>query len=297
MSYLTEGELVARRRAGRRRARRRRLAAVASLAALVVVVVGAIVLGGNSTSQRGAQPTHASAGAAAPNGTAATSNRSASAAAPAHRLPAIAPARPGPAHVIFQGPARPEVALTFDDGFCAACVARIVHTLAATGAHATIFPNGVYSRSWEPQAATIRRLVAAGALTIGNHTFLHHDAQLESSTAFETDLAHDETWIERTFGVTARPFFRPPYGAYNQNALQIAGKQGYTKVLIWSGTVADSSPRTVGYILGAIRHWAKPGAIILMHGNYPATSIALPQIVDILRARGLRPVTLAEMLG
>jgi peptidoglycan/xylan/chitin deacetylase (PgdA/CDA1 family) len=294
MSYLSEGELVARRRAGRRRARRRRLAAVAGLAALVVGVVGAIVLGGNSTGQRGAQPTHASASASTPTGTAAgASHRS----TPAVQLPAIAPASPGAAHIIYQGPARPEIALTFDDGFCAACVARIVHTLAATGAHATIFPNGVYSRSWEPQAATIRRLVAAGALTIGNHTFLHHDAQLESSTAFETDLAHDETWIERTFGVTARPFFRPPYGAYNQNALQIAGKQGYTKVLIWSGTVADSSPRTVGYILGAIRHWAKPGAIILMHGNYPATSIALPQIVDILRARGLRPVTLAEMLG
>jgi peptidoglycan/xylan/chitin deacetylase (PgdA/CDA1 family) len=169
--------------------------------------------------------------------------------------------------------------------------------LAATGAHATIFPNGVYAGSWEPQAATIRRLVAGGQLTVGNHTFLHHDALQESATAFGADLNRDEAWIQRTFGVTARPFFRPPYGAYNQSALDVAGQQGYTKVLIWSGTVADSSPRTVGYILGAIRHWAKPGAIILLHGNYPATSIALPQILETLRARGLRPVTLAEMLG
>jgi peptidoglycan/xylan/chitin deacetylase (PgdA/CDA1 family) len=199
--------------------------------------------------------------------------------------------------VILHGPARHEIALTFDDGFCSACVARIVRTLAATGAHATIFPNGVYGSSWEPQATTIRQLVARGQLTIGNHTFLHHDAQEESSSAFQADLLHDESWIEKTFGVTARPFFRPPYGAYNASTVQIAGLHGYTKIINWSGTVADSSPRTIGYILGAIRYWAHPGAIILMHGNYPATSIALPQILAILKSRGLRPVTLAELLG
>lgn len=77
----------------------------------------------------------------------------------------------------------------------------------------------------------------------------------------------------------------------------MAGQLGYTKVIMWSGTVADSNVRTVGYILGAIRHWARPGAIILMHGNYPATSLALPQILTLLRERGLRPVTLSEMLG
>jgi peptidoglycan/xylan/chitin deacetylase (PgdA/CDA1 family) len=198
--------------------------------------------------------------------------------------------------VILRGAARQELALTFDDGFCAPCVARIIRTLAATGAHATIFPNGTYSRSWVPEASTIRRLVAKGQLQVGNHTFLHHDALLESPAAFLTDLSRDELWIERTFGVTARPFFRPPYGAYNRATLTVAGESGYTKVIMWSGTVADSSPRTVGYILGAIRHWARPGAIILMHGNYPATSIALPQILEILRARGLEPVTLAQLL-
>jgi peptidoglycan/xylan/chitin deacetylase (PgdA/CDA1 family) len=299
LSYLSESELVARRGELRRRAkRRRRLATLALIATLAAVGIVAIMLGGSSKdatrqSANGAASAPTPASAAPAPGANATHPASA---APAH-LPPIKPAAPGVARVVSHGPSRPEIALTIDDGFCAQCVARIIHTLAATGAHATIFPNGVYGRSWEPQAAAIRRLVAAGQLTVGNHTFLHHDAQLESADAFGTDLGNDERWIEKTFGVTARPFFRPPYGAYNSSTLQVAGSQGYTKVLIWSGTVADSSPRTVGYILGAIRHWARPGAIILMHGNYPATSIALPQILEILRARGLRAVTLAEMLG
>jgi len=195
-----------------------------------------------------------------------------------------------------KGGRRREIALTFDDGFCAPCVARIVHTLAATGAHATFFPNGVYERAWAPQAAAIRRLVAAGQITVGNHTYLHRDAKLESAAAFETDLARDETWIEHTFGVSARPFFRPPYGAYNNDTLAVAGRLGFTKIVLWSGTVADSSLHTVRYILEAVGYWARPGAIILMHGNYPPTATALPRILRLLHARGLRPVTLAELL-
>lgn len=208
----------------------------------------------------------------------------------------ITPAHPGIAHVVFHGSPQREVALTIDDGFCATCVARIIHTLARTGMPATIFPNGTYGASWDPVAPTIRRLLAAGQLTIGNHTFLHHDPVAEAPDAFAADLSNNERWIEHTFGVSARPFFRPPYGAYNSSTVAIAGQQGYTKVILWSGTVADSTPHTIPYILQAIKYWAHPGSIILMHGNYPATSIALPQIYSILRQRGLRPVTMATLL-
>jgi peptidoglycan-N-acetylglucosamine deacetylase len=199
--------------------------------------------------------------------------------------------------VYLHGGAVGEVALTFDDGVCGACAARIIHTLARTGAHATIFPNGRYSSTWDPLAPAIRRLVASGQLTIGNHTYLHHDAREESPAVFGEDLAADESWIEHTFGVSARPFFRPPYGAYDSATLSIAGAAGYTKVIMWSGTVADSTLQSVGYILAAVRHWARPGAIILMHANYAPTSFALPQILAILHQRGLRPVTLAKLLG
>jgi peptidoglycan/xylan/chitin deacetylase (PgdA/CDA1 family) len=296
VAYISQSDRALRRAAARRRVRRRRAVAFAALAVLLAVVA-ALALGSKSGS--GAHPT---TGASLSGGSVAGPSGSAGVAAvgsaggSVSRLPPVERAIPGVAHVIVRGPARPEIALTFDDGFCAPCVARIIRTLAATGAHATIFPNGTYSRSWVPQASTIRRLVAKGQLQVGNHTFLHHDALLESPAAFLTDLSRDESWIERTFGVTARPFFRPPYGAYNSTTLTTAGASGYTKVIIWSGTVADSSPRTVGYILGAIRHWARPGAIILMHGNYRATSIALTQIIQIVRARGLEPVTLAQLL-
>jgi peptidoglycan/xylan/chitin deacetylase (PgdA/CDA1 family) len=295
MRLLSQTEL-ARRRAAKRA--RRRLTVVGSVVTIALIAAAIIVATSGMRSRPPARSSAAESISAGPPGSGIIDQRE-----PARRH-GIPPARPGTARVFFDrslrgvhGPARNEVALTFDDGFCGPCVARIVHTLARTGAHATIFPNGRYSRSWDPLARSIRRLVARGQLTIGNHTFLHIDAQLESPAAFRADLTADESWIERTFHVTARPFFRPPYGAYDRNTLKVAGRLGYTKVIIWSGTVADSSPRTIGYILDAIRYWAHPGAIILMHGNYPATSLALPRILAILRHRGLKPVTLSQLLG
>ena len=65
---------------------------------------------------------------------------------------------------------------------------------------------------------------------------------------------------------------------------------------MWSGTTADSSPRSKAYILNAIDYWAKPGAIILMHANYPTTAEVLPKIFRMLEKRRLEPVTLAELL-
>lgn len=208
----------------------------------------------------------------------------------------VTPIVPGEARVITEGTAAGrEVALTFDDGFCPACVKRIVDVLEQTGAHATFFPNGRYATSWDPQAGRIKQMVASGQLTLGNHTFSHGVSTSIGSAAFGEDLQRNEDWIEKTFGVTGRPWFRPPFGDYDQGTLGEAGRLGYTKVVMWSGTVADSNLRSDRYILNAINYWAKPGRIILMHGNYPPTANVLPKILAMLKAKGLKPVTMAEM--
>lgn len=204
----------------------------------------------------------------------------------------------GPPGIVRLGPRRREVALTFDDGYCGRCAASIVRTLRTTGAHATFFPNGVYGpSSWDKLARAIRELVARGQVAFGNHTFTHRDARSESAATLGADLRRNESWIRRTFHTSARPFFRPPYGSYNQAAAAVAGSLGYPQLVLWSGTLADSSPRSVPYLEKALRFWARPGAIILAHANYPATARALPALLRILRRRQLRTVTLPELLG
>ncbi len=298
MAGLGEQERLERRAEARRRQRRLRRRAGLGALVLVLALVGvaiAVATGGGSSRPRVWMRVEGVNidGSGAHRDTATT---------PTPRqlvtLGAIPPSQPGTAHVYTHGPTTGrEVALTFDDGFCASCVGRIVDVLLRTGAHATFFPNGRYSASWDPQAAKIRTLVERGQLIVGNHTFHHVDSPVVGSAAFSADLQENEQWIERTFGLTGRPFFRPPYGAYDSGTVAAAGAAGYTHVIMWSGTVADSSLRTIPYILHAIRYWAEPGAIILMHGNYSPTSIALPRILALLRQMRLRPVTIAELLG
>lgn len=291
MGSLSNSERQARRERARRRRRMRRGLGAAGVALLAVVVLVVLVAGGGSASHR-ARRTQRAAAAVHRTRRGSTPSRG------VVRLGPIPRAQPGPAHVFTHGPSRGRrVALTFDDGDCPACVARIVSVLLRTGAHATFFPNGGYGIAWDPQAQRIRALVERGQLIVGNHTFNHVDAPAVGAVTFAADLRKNERWIERTFRITGRPFFRPPYGAYDAGTLAAAGAAGYTHVIMWSGTVADSSPRTAPYILHAIRYWAKPGAIILMHGNYPTTARVLPRILQLLHRMRLRPVTLAELLG
>lgn len=270
--------------------RRRRIALGAVLAALTgVVAVALLGTSGGSTDSAARSTVQRVPAHAAPVRKPAP---------PRIALGAIPAARPGKASLITHGPAKGRmVALTFDDGFCAVCVTTLVRGLQRTGAHATLFPNGTYGSTWSDHARTIRAMIARGQVIVGSHTFSHVNAPAVGPAVFAADLDRNERWIQRTFGVTGRPYLRPPYGAYNAGTLQAAGAHGYTKVVTWNGTVADSGMRTRAYLLNAIRYWARPGAIILLHANYPPTAEALPEIVRVLRRKRLRTATLQELIG
>ena len=156
---------------------------------------------------------------------------------------------------------------------------RLVAGVEATGAHVTFCPNGTYGSVWERYATRIRRLIARGQVTICNHTWDHPDLKTRSRAQIADEITRNELWIESTFGVTGRPWFRPPYGSYDADVLAVAGQLGYTRILLWSGTTADSTARDPAYVESAVRYWAKPGAIILAHGNHPGTATAFPVLV------------------
>lgn len=282
------------RAAARTRRRRTALAAVAAVVAAIGLVV-ALSSGGSGDTSVG--PVAAIETAATGTG---RRREARTAVEPPALIPIdrIPPPVPGPAEVIQQGPAKGRmVALTYDDGFCAECVDLLIRNLERTGAHATLFPNGSYEGPWRPHARRIRRLVARGQVIVGSHTYSHVNSPAVGAAAFGEDLRRNEEWIQQTFGLTGRPYLRPPYGAFDGGTLAAAGEQGYTKVVMWNGTVADSTDPSAAYILNAIRHWARPGSIILLHANYRRTPEVLPQMLQILRRKRLRTATLEELIG
>jgi len=202
--------------------------------------------------------------------------------------------------VIYRGvaaghPAPDEVALTFDDGPVAGSTIPILDYLEQTRTPATFFVVGQ-----EVQAAPelVRREWRDGD-AIGVHTWTHPDMTRLGRPAQHFQFASTLDALHTALGRDACIWFwRPPYGAYNAQTIEMARAFGLTTIL-WNDDPRDwSRPGTDAIVSTALRE-AYPGGIIILHDG-PAlreqTLAALPTILAGLRARGLWPVTLPRLL-
>jgi peptidoglycan/xylan/chitin deacetylase (PgdA/CDA1 family) len=119
------------------------------------------------------------------------------------------------------------------------------------------------------------------------------------------EIAEEIAAVERTLQArgarTARPLFRPPSGYYDQEVLQVAGSLGYRFTVLWDidpidwRTVPNGGP-TAQDIVDIVVGRARGGSIVLLHLSGTQTLAALPGVVDGLRAKGLEPATVGEVL-
>ncbi|MEV4423184.1 polysaccharide deacetylase family protein [Patulibacter sp. NPDC049589] len=195
----------------------------------------------------------------------------------------------GPTSVTRGPAARGAVALTFDDGPWTH-TAAFLDELHRLGVPATFFLIG---RQVAGNEALLRRMVQEGN-AVGNHTWSHVDVggggNLEQITS--TNQA-----IQRAVGF-APCLFRPPGGARGSALDGELSSLGMLDVTWTIDTDDWQLPGTPAVVARASA--ATAGSIVLMHdggGPRDATLAALPAIVAHLRAKGLRLVTVPELLG
>jgi len=208
------------------------------------------------------------------------------------------PPHPGPATVSYAGPAGSRhIALTIDDGFDPATVSAYVEFARRTGTHLTFSPNGRYADVWARHAPVLRPLIAAGRVQIGNHSYSHRDLRRLPDAVVREEIERNEAWIQLTFGTTSRPWFRPPYGSRDARTDELAGATGFTRVLMWNGSFGDSRLLTPDVLLTQARRYLQPGTVMLGHANHLTITRLFDAVLELLRERDLRPVTLDEMFG
>ena len=184
------------------------------------------------------------------------------------------------------------MAIGFDDG-PAPDTSAFVKMLEAAHVRATFFMIG-------RQISAVYRSVMLRELrdgdVLGDHTFTHPDL---------TAVANVREQLQRTIGVIRSLtgytpcVFRPPYGAYDANVLQTARSLGLATVL-WNVDPTDWAQPPVQTIVSRVLEQVQPGSIVVSHdGGGPRgnTLAAYPKIFAALRRRGLRIVTLPELLG
>ena len=200
------------------------------------------------------------------------------------------------ASIIWTGPTQREVALTFDDGPSPDYTATILTTLEQTHTPATFFLVG----SNVQQYPDLVRREAGDGFTLGIHTWDHPDMTTLSPQQRERELATTAQAIHTILGADyCLPFWRPPFGAYNDAVVTQARSLGLSTVT-WDVDPQDWSAPGVKVIVDRVLSAVHPGAIILLHDGYSdrwQTAQALPLIIRGLKRRGYVPVTLPELLA
>jgi peptidoglycan/xylan/chitin deacetylase (PgdA/CDA1 family) len=188
------------------------------------------------------------------------------------------------------------LALTVDDGTSSAVVGSYLNFAHATGARLTFFPNGA-NPSWTQHAATLRPLIESGQVQIGNHTWSHPNLTQLTDAQIAGQINRNESFFQNTFGVSGRPFLRPPYGAHDERVDRIAADLGYTTIVMWWGSLGDSSVLTPAQITANEREWFKAGHIVIGHANHPGVTHTFGEMARLLRERHLQTVTLNDVFS
>ena len=266
------GEAARRRELRRRQVRRRRTAALAVVAAVALLCVLALNASG------GERLTGSSRAAArVPLVPAAVADLR------VRRL-----ARLGKP-VYCGGRHRPYVALTFDDG-PGPSTAAAVRELLRRRVPATFFLVG-------QNVARYRSLLPleAQAGAIGDHTF--HHVQLTALALTDAGREIDDAARAITAATHAPVrLMRPPSGARTPPVDAVVRAEGMLQVL-WDVDVQDIEGADTAAVVGAVRRHARPGSIVLMHENEGQTLAALPQVLEALARKHLRPVTVPELIA
>jgi peptidoglycan/xylan/chitin deacetylase (PgdA/CDA1 family)/LysM repeat protein len=222
--------------------------------------------------------------------------------APTGALGTQPPSGSGPAQVISIGnTSRNAVAFTFDAGSDAGYTTQILDTLQANGIHASFGMTGKFAQQ-NPQL--VQRMVNEGH-TLINHTYDH--ASWTGASTRAAPLTQQQRWdeldqtesiIKQLTGATTLPYFRPPYGDYDQSVLNDVGARGYVYSVMWTvdsrGWTGIPAPQITQRCLDN----AKPGAIYIFHvGSASHDGVALQDVIDGLRGKGYAIGDLGSVLA
>lgn len=184
-------------------------------------------------------------------------------------------------------------AWTVDDGTSPEAVQRYIRLAIENELRLTFF---VYSGmvSWLKNKKELLPLVESGQIQMANHTAHHPFLPGLSSKEIKRELMSTHDFIERHFGVDARPFYRPPYGGISNRVVEVAADIGYTKTMLWSGSLGDASNIRASRVVTLARSSFYDRSIVLAHANNLTSSTVFPSILESIDKKELNLVTLAD---
>jgi peptidoglycan/xylan/chitin deacetylase (PgdA/CDA1 family) len=185
------------------------------------------------------------------------------------------------------------ILLTLDTDSILGYMPQVLDTLEAKGVRVSFGVTGIFATN---NPDLVKRMARDGD-TIMNHSWDHPQFTQISSAQRASELQQADNAIQKASGVSSKPYFRPPYGDYNNSVLSDLGANGYRYNVMWSIDPQGWSGKSADVITSLILSGANPGAIVLMHTTDAGDAQALPGTIDQLRARGYSFATVGDFLG
>jgi peptidoglycan-N-acetylglucosamine deacetylase len=188
------------------------------------------------------------------------------------------------------------VALTFDDGPVPASVGEILEPLRNHGVKATFFVCGAEMKN-HPAVAPL--LVKEGH-ELGNHSWSHVRMWFRTPSFVRSEFERTDTMI-RAAGQKGAIHVRAPYCKKIAVLPWYFAKTG--RIHVTFDVEPETDPkidRDTDRIVEHVLETTRPGSIVLLHPWYKgreATRAAVPRIIEGLKAKGYRFVTVSELLG
>jgi peptidoglycan/xylan/chitin deacetylase (PgdA/CDA1 family) len=195
---------------------------------------------------------------------------------------------------VVHGPRhRSQVALTFHGQGPISMADALLAKAERAGARLTVLAVG----TWLGQFPQIAERILRGGHDLGNHT-MHHLAitTMDASGAY-AEIAACAQRLRDLTGSTGR-WFRPSQTRRSTPLIEReARRAGYETCVSYDVDSLDYTDPGPDAIVSAVLSSTRPGSIVSMHLGHSGTVTALPAILHGLASRGLRAVTLTDLLS
>ncbi|EOP49167.1 polysaccharide deacetylase family sporulation protein PdaB [Bacillus cereus VDM053] len=184
------------------------------------------------------------------------------------------------------------ISLTYDAGADADKTEEILNVLKKHDIQTTMFLTG----AWVEKFPSLAKRIVKEGHEIANHSYSHPDLTKLSSRDIMKEFKKTTRCFEKIIETKGSPLFRPPFGNWNKEILEIAGKLGFPYTIHWNIDSIDWKEPSVETIVNRVLGKLKGGDIVLFHLNGKPTAVATDIIITELKRKGYQIVKVSEML-
>lgn len=186
----------------------------------------------------------------------------------------------------------PKIALSFDAAWGNEDTAKILEILKKNDVRVTFFMTG----GWVEKYPDDVKAIAAAGHDLGNHSENHKQMSTLNAEECKSEILTPHEKVKQLTGVDMQ-LFRPPYGDYNDNLIQVCREINYYPIQ-WDVDSLDWKDYDAATIIRKVTEHKNlgNGSIILCHNGAKHTAEALDTMIKTLKEKGFTLVPISELI-